>query len=122
MKAAACKSAERSEELSNTATLGAILGQLKVEREEVCRNLIATDALVQTEIGELQGDESSDVHKVEWQHREWMQDPLHYIDHALDCLLDAGDGRCRKCGEALGTGRLATEPAVALCLVCQRNR
>jgi RNA polymerase-binding transcription factor DksA len=120
--AAALRKGAEVEELTNAANAGAICEQLKVERKEVCQSLSAIGTLVQTEVGELEGGKSSDVRKVEWQHREWMQDPLHYIDHAFECLLGAAYGRCRACGEALGTGRLATEPAVALCLVCQRNR
>ena len=47
---------------------------------------------------------------------------LHYIEHALESLLNRVQSRCRQCGEALGTGRLTLDPATAsLCLICEKN-
>ena len=46
---------------------------------------------------------------------------IRRIDAAL-ARLDAGDyGDCARCGEAIGGGRLALDPAVTLCLDCARR-
>jgi RNA polymerase-binding transcription factor DksA len=47
---------------------------------------------------------------------------LHYIEHALEGLINGSQSRCHQCGEALGTGRLTLDPAAtSLCLICEKN-
>jgi len=44
------------------------------------------------------------------------------LDDAL-ARLAAGDyGRCERCGEAVGTDRLAARPAARLCITCASRR
>ena len=46
---------------------------------------------------------------------------LREFNYALDRLIDGGHGRCTDCGEIIGAKRLVADPALSLCLVCQRN-
>jgi RNA polymerase-binding transcription factor DksA len=65
--------------------------------------------------------EAKDMRQVELR-QEWLEGRLHYIEHALETLLNGAQSRCRQCGEALGPGRLMSDPLPAtLCLICQRN-
>jgi hypothetical protein len=54
--------------------------------------------------------------------REWLENRLHYIEHAIESLLTEAPRRCRLCGEAIGNNmRPGNAAIVSLCLICQRN-
>jgi len=54
--------------------------------------------------------------------RERALSRLTELDDAL-ARLAAGDyGRCERCGEAIGTDRLAARPAARLCIACASRR
>ena len=54
--------------------------------------------------------------------RDRATERLTELDEAL-ARLAAGDyGRCERCGEAVGTDRLAARPAARLCITCASRR
>jgi len=95
----------------------AIQGQGDSDRTGFSQTLSAADFGVLTQGRQFY----IDMRKTEWHPREWSEEPLHYLDHGLACLLDAAFSSCGRCGEALGSGQMAVEPSARLCLVCQRN-
>jgi hypothetical protein len=52
--------------------------------------------------------------------REWLEGRLHYIEHALESLLNVSQVRCPVCGETVGLKPLTDNPT-SLCLICERN-
>jgi hypothetical protein len=52
--------------------------------------------------------------------RKWLESRLHYIEHAVERLLNEAPQRCRVCGETIGSRPLSgnVDP---LCIICQRN-
>ena len=50
--------------------------------------------------------------------REEMQ-RLSQIDRAMDSLMDGHYGQCMECGAPIEPDRLASDPALAVCYLCQ---
>ena len=50
------------------------------------------------------------------------KDQLTTIDRAGRRLDDGSYGRCERCGQEIGAGRLAARPATATCVACAAKR
>lgn len=94
-------------------TVGGIWKLLKGEKEGVCRELLS--GLRERESSETNGQE------IEWRHRGQLEGRLRDINDAQDRLMNGAYGLCVDCGAEIGTKRLLADPAVALCIDCQRT-
>ena len=56
---------------------------------------------------------------VEYKHREALSRRLRLLDNALEKINAGAYGVCEICGSRIVAKRLASDPAVALCLRCQ---
>jgi hypothetical protein len=101
---------------------GEIWNSLQNLKEEVSRDLLREGPLCQSEIlGLREGEESSaNAWDIEWSHRTQLEARLRGITDAQDRLLDGTYGKCVECGEQITVGRLTADPAVSLCLYCQK--
>lgn len=62
-----------------------------------------------------------EIRDVEYGHRDALRSEILAITEAL-CRIRAGTyGSCTRCGGEIDPKRLAMEPAVALCIVCQNE-
>jgi RNA polymerase-binding transcription factor DksA len=91
-------------------------------REEVSQELLRGGTLCRHEAGGLRENETSasSGSKIEWIRRGQLEARLCAITYAQDRLLDGNYGKCVDCGEQINPGHLAADPAVSLCLDCQR--
>lgn len=95
---------------------------LQAEKEEVCRDLLAEGPLRHDDVGGAQESEPSEecVQEIEWRHRGTLEGRLRAINDAQDRLMDGRYGLCFDCGDQIDTKRLLADPAVCLCIACQR--
>jgi RNA polymerase-binding transcription factor DksA len=103
-------------------TGGEIWEWLQGEKEEVSQELLAEGPLCHSEAGGLREHEASEtnVREVEWRHRGQLEARLREINDAQDRLMDGVYGKCAQCCKQIDQSRLAADPAVALCLECQK--
>ena len=103
-------------------TGGEIWNSLQNLKEEVSRDLLREGPLCQSEmLGLRQGEESrANACDIEWLHRAQLEARLRDIIDAQDRLLDGVYGNCIECGDHITVGRLTADPAVSLCLYCQK--
>jgi RNA polymerase-binding transcription factor DksA len=96
--------------------------RLLAERREVI-GAIAVNTLGGSDSGES-GQESDyasidQIRDVEYSHREALSRRLHQLDDALERIVAGVYGRCSECGARIVDKRLASDPAVSLCVGCQ---
>lgn len=105
------------------ATGGGIWQLLQGEKEGVCRELLSEGPLCHSEVGALRERESSETNgqEIEWRHRGQLEGRLRDINDAQDRLMNGAYGFCVDCGAEIRTKRLLADPAVALCIDCQRT-
>lgn len=96
---------------------------LQGEKEEVAREILSEGPLCQTAVSGVQEAEASEEsrHQIEWHHRGQLEARLREVNDAQDRLMDGFYGRCMDCGAEIDSGRLAADPASALCMNCQRS-
>ena len=63
---------------------------------------------------------AANTRELEWLHRSHLEARLRAITEAQDRLLEGSYGKCVDCGNEIYFGRLVADPAVSLCLDCQR--
>ena len=104
-------------------TGGEIWEWLQGEKEEVAREILSDGPLCQTAVSGVQEAEASEEsgRQIEWRHREQLEARLRDLNDAQDRLMDGAYGRCVDCGAEIDIGRLAADPASALCMNCQRS-
>jgi DnaK suppressor protein len=59
------------------------------------------------------------IRDVEYRHREALSRRLHQLDDALERIDSGVYGLCAECGVRIVEKRLASDPAVSLCIGCQ---
>jgi DnaK suppressor protein len=103
------------------ATGGEIWEWLQGEKERVSLEILAEGPLRHDDVGGLQESDPSEEsqREIEWWHRGQLEARLREINRAQDRLIDGGYGRCNCCGNKIEGKRLAADPAVLSCLVCQ---
>jgi RNA polymerase-binding transcription factor DksA len=96
---------------------------LQGEKEEVSGEILSEGPLCQTAVSGVQDAEASEESRrqIEWRHRAQLEARLRDLNDAQDRLMDGAYGRCTDCGGEIGSGRLAADPASALCMSCQRS-
>jgi RNA polymerase-binding transcription factor DksA len=96
---------------------------LQGEKEEVTREILAQGPLCQTAVSGVQEAEASGEsgRELELRHRVQLEARLRDLNDAQDRLMDGPYGRCTDCGAEIDSGRLAADPANALCMICQRS-
>lgn len=99
------------------ASGGEVWEMLQGEKEEICREILAEGPLVE---GAVVGDLENTAPEVELRYRCSLEDRLRAINDAQDRLADGHFGECVVCGGPIGARRLAADPAVSLCLNCQK--
>ena len=101
---------------------GEIWEWLQTEKEEVSRDLLAEGPLCQSEVAGVQENEAPEEsdREIEWRHRAQLEARLRDVNDAQDRLLDGAYGWCKDCGNEIGVKRLHADPAVSLCIDCQR--
>jgi RNA polymerase-binding transcription factor DksA len=104
-------------------TGGEIWEWLQGEKEEVAHELVSEGPLCQTAVSGVQEAEASEENgrEIEWHHRGQLEARLREVNDAQDRLMDGAYGRCTDCGAEIGCERLAADPAVSLCITCQRS-
>jgi len=104
-------------------TGGEIWEWLQGEKEAVTKELLWEGPLCQTEVSGVQEAEASEENgrEIGWRHRGQLEARLREINDAQDRLMDGAYGRCADCGAEIGSNRLAADPAVSLCITCQRS-
>ncbi len=94
---------------------------LQAEKEEISREILAEGPLSRDSIPVNETEPSEDfAQSFEWQHRSKLEERLRALNDAQDRLIDGGYGICLECGERIGCKRLIADPAVSLCLACQK--
>jgi len=99
-------------------------GRLHTEREDVCEDLLTQARAIRSLGNGWQDSDASGedtTRDLEWSRRERLQSRLRQIDDALDRLMAGAYGRCSSCGSAIEPDRLTNDPAVARCLICQKD-
>ena len=96
---------------------------LQGEKEEVGYELLSEGPLCQTALSGVREAEASGESgsQIEWRRRGQLEARLREINDAQDRLMDGAYGRCTDCGSEISSKRLAADPAVSLCLTCQRS-
>jgi len=104
------------------ATEGGIWNSLQGLKEEVSQDLLYEGSLCQSNQGGLEEIEvgALNARELEWLHRSQLEARLRAITEAQDRLLEGSYGKCVDCGNEIYFGRLVADPAVSLCLDCQR--
>lgn len=103
-------------------TGGEIWELLQGEKEGVCQELLAEGSLLHDEGGSQDSEPSEEnTREIEWRHRGQLEARLRNINDAQDRLMDGAYGHCADCGAEIETNRLVADPAVALCICCQRS-
>src|SRR5438874_13631160 len=94
---------------------------LQAEKEGVAREILEQGPLRHNliDVNEIEPSENS-AQRIEWQHREGLEDRLRHINDAQDRLIDGGYGVCVACGERINEQRLLANPAASMCFDCQR--
>jgi RNA polymerase-binding transcription factor DksA len=74
-----------------------------------------------TEASDQESDYAStdQIRDVEYSHREALLRRLKQLDVALDSISAGTYGVCAECGSRISDKRLASDPAVSLCIACQ---
>ena len=96
---------------------------LQGEKEKVTREILSEGPLCQTAVSGVQETEAAEENgrELELRHRAQLEARLRELNDAQDRLMDGAYGRCADCGAEIDSGRLAADPASALCLKCQRS-
>jgi len=96
---------------------------LQGEKEEVTHEILSEGPLCQTAVSGVQEAEAAGENgrEIEWRHRAQLETRLRELNDAQDRLMDGAYGRCTDCGGEIDRGRLAADPASALCMNCQRS-
>ena len=96
---------------------------LQSEKEEVGREILSDGALCHSAPNGMQESEAAEEYgnQVEWQYRGHLEERLRELSEAQDRVMDGAYGRCRDCGAEIDKRRLAADPALALCITCQRS-
>jgi RNA polymerase-binding transcription factor DksA len=102
---------------------GEIWETLQAERERTGRELLSEGRLCECDAAGLLESEASEEYtrEIRWQHRSQLEARLRDIIEAQDRLMDGHYGRCAECAEQIGSNRLMADPAVRLCIACQRS-
>ena len=104
-------------------TGGEIWEWLQGEKEEVAQELLSDGPLCQTAVSGVQDREAAEENsrEIEWRHRAQMEARLREINDAQDRLMGGAYGRCMDCGAEIDGQRLMADPAICLCIICQRS-
>lgn len=104
------------------ATEGGIWNSLQSLKEEVSQDLLYEGSLCQSNQGGLEEIEvdAANSRELAWLYRTHLEARLRAITEAQDRLLEGSYGKCVDCGNEIYFGRLVADPAVSLCLDCQR--
>ena len=96
---------------------------LQGEKEEVAREILSEGPLCHLAVSGVQEAEAAEEsgRELEWRHRAQLEARLRELNDAQDRLMDGAYGRCTDCGTEIDSGRLAADPASALCMNCQRS-
>ena len=96
---------------------------LQGEKDEVTHEILSEGPLCQTAVSGVQEAEAAGENgrEIEWRHCAQLETRLRELNDAQDRLMDGADGRCMDCGGEIDSGRLAADPARALCMNCQRS-
>ena len=102
---------------------GEIWESLQAEREEIGQDLLSEGPLCGCDaVGLLESEASEEYSReIRWRHRSQLEERLRDITDAQDRLTDGHYGRCAECAEEIGSKRLVADPAVRLCIACQRS-
>lgn len=102
---------------------GAIWESLQAERERIGRELLSQGPLCEGDATNLLESEASEEYtrEIRWRHRSQLEARLRAINEAQDRVIDGLYGRCMQCGTEVGSKRLLADPAVLLCIDCQRS-
>lgn len=96
---------------------------LQGEKEEVTREILSAGLLCQNAVSGVQEAEASGESKreIKWIHLAQLEARHRGLNDAQDRLMDGAYGRCTDCGGEIDSGRLAADPASALCMNCRRS-
>jgi RNA polymerase-binding transcription factor DksA len=102
---------------------GEIWESLQAEREEISSELLSEGPLCGCNAPGLLESEASEEYtrEIKWRHRNQLEARLRDVTEAQDRLMDGRYGRCAECAEVIGSKRLLADPAVLLCIDCQRS-
>ena len=97
--------------------------RLQDEKQEVAREILSAGPLCQAAVSGVQEAEAAEENgrELELLHRAQLEARLRDLNDAQDRLMDDSYGRCTDCGAEIDSGRLAADPASALCMNCQRS-
>jgi RNA polymerase-binding transcription factor DksA len=103
-------------------TDGGIWNSLQSLKEEISQDLLHVAPLCQSYEGVLQENDAAALNsrELEWLHRSQLEARLRAINDAQDRLLEGSYGKCVDCDNKIYFARLIADPAVSLCLDCQR--
>lgn len=113
------KNSSRNADTSSRSLAGEIWSRLHAEREDLCARILA-EPLPMKEAKLTKAQEACPVKReAEWGRKEALRVRLRRIDDALDRLMAGAYGFCSRCGVPIEEKRLADDPAISQCAVCQ---
>ena len=105
--------------VSHPPRRGVIWNSLQELKEETTHELIDDGPICQSEPDEFDYQEVED-REIGFRQRSQLERRLAEIADAQDRLLDGSYGKCIECQDEIDPRRLAANPAVSLCLTCQK--
>lgn len=101
---------------------GDVWNSLQDLKEQLSRSILADGPLCQNQSRESSVEDACayNAREIGWLHRSQLEKRLLAITEAQDRLFNGDYGRCTDCREKISSKRLAADPAVSLCLDCQR--
>ena len=101
---------------------GQVWNSLQDLKEKLSKLILADGPLCQNQSLESSVEDvcTSNDREIGWLRRSQLEQRLLAITDAQDRLFNGDYGRCTDCGEQISSKRLAADPAVSLCIDCQR--
>ena len=101
---------------------GDVWNSLQDLKEKLSKLILADGPLCQNQSRESSVEDActGSAREIGWLHRSQLEQRLLAITDAQDRLFNGDYGRCTDCSEQISSKRLAADPAVSLCIVCQR--
>ena len=115
------ESVEGLEEPPASAREGALWELLQGEKEELCRAIAGSGALLHVSGVANERDLSDEyTEEIDWRRRDQLEYRLREIIDAQDRLIGGAYGRCSECAKEIEPKRLVADPAATYCLSCQQ--
>jgi RNA polymerase-binding transcription factor DksA len=98
-----------------------LLGERETVQNAISGGFVPTSELAEG-WQEIDSPSECEIREIEYAHLDSLLQRLRAIEEALERINAGCYGRCSDCGRSIGARRLATDPAITVCLNCQQSR